>query len=602
MKKLIARICCMLMFCCAQYIYSQQPGTKIEKVSAAPAGFVQMRDLPIAPPPALYQKKILDAPNPHKGNRFIGKTRPDPQDGRPSFNPLMVIPSMGNANPGNSAAPQIFESPCVTYQSVSISRSIPPDVSSAVGFDHIFIAVNDRFRITDKNNNVLLDEDEQAASGFWSTIDNTNLFDPVITYDPYERRWIFVIATDSDSPNSAFLIAVSQGPDPMGGWFFYRWDADGDNNQWFDYPSVGFNRNWIVVNGNVFQNTGSTAGNDNRTWVINKAQMYAGQNTGATVFTRTDYSTICPAKVYDPNLNDLWCVSNNANNDNDLRYFRIGGTAAAPTFTVEGTVGITGNWEPGNNNIGPQRDTSALIHCGDHDVLSAIWRNGRLYSAQTIFTRDGNNREMATIQLVIANPATPAIQEAIRFANSAASMYAFPCLAVNANDDIVISCSRFTNTIFASACVLVRRSYGGGVWTETLYKTGDDRYVGQLDTQNRLRWGDYTSAHVDPSDDQSVWLASEYATTRSGGFGQWGTWWAKICSGICNADVFMNTVQPANTMRKFEASVNVYASSQVLSGADIKLDAGSRIVLQPGFRANTGSKLRTYIEGCGGVQ
>jgi hypothetical protein len=34
----------------------------------------------------------------------------------------------------------------------------------------------------------------------------------------------------------------------------------------------------------------------------------------------------------------------------------------------------------------------------------------------------------------------------------------------------------------------------------------------------------------------------------------------------------------------------------------MKLDAGTRVTLSPGFRANDGSKVQVYIEGCGGVR
>jgi hypothetical protein len=581
--------------------HAQQGITKENKITVSSTGFVILKTLKSDTANKTdFNKKPLTANEEVNKNRQILKTNKNLTPVIPPINPQII--NLEN----NNQQTAIYESPCVSYSGLTQNNSIPPDVSSAVGFDHIFLVLNDRFRISDKNGNTLLQGNEGGASGFWASIDSTDLFDPVITYDPYQNRWVFVICTDRQVASSAFLIAVSQGPDPLGGWFFYRFDADTDNNQWFDYPSVGFNKNWIVINGNIFPNPGQSIAQANRTWVLNKSQLYAGATVSGTIFERSDYMTICPSKVYDNIQNDLWCVTNDDVDDNDLRFFRVSGSPSSPSFTEEGFVSIGSGWSQGNVNIAPQNGSNQLIHAGDHRVLSVIYRNGKLYSGQTIFTPSGGSPNTATIQLVSSDPVNATVYESIRFTTSATSMYAFPCIAVNAGNDIIISCSKFTNTIFPAACVLVRRN-GTGNWNESIFKNGEAAYINQTDGSNRLRWGDYTSAHVDPSDDQSVWLASEYARPQfinntGQVFGQWGTWWAKICSGICDNDTYLNTLQTTGTMRKWEAGNTIYASSTLQSGTDIKLDAGVRIVLQPGFKATNGSRVRTYLEGCGGAQ
>src|SRR5439155_7743047 len=52
----------------------------------------------------------------------------------------------------------------------------------------------------------------------------------------------------------------------------------------------------------------------------------------------------------------------------------------------------------------------------------------------------------------------------------------------------------------------------------------------------RNRWGDFSSAQVDPSDDQTLWTLQEYAKTRTGtddgntgsNSSKWSTWWAAV--------------------------------------------------------------------------
>jgi hypothetical protein len=431
------------------------------------------------------------------------------------------------------------------------------------------------------------------------------LFDPKIIYDPYRQHWVYVILANSSGignpQQSAILIAVSQTSDPMGNWFTWRIDADAENDEWFDYPSVGFNKNWLVINGNLFP-IGSGGSTITRTFAININDLYAGGNIGYTIFTTTNYSTICPALTYDPNMNDLWCVTNDDIDDNDLRFFKISGGPGNPSMTEEGFITVGSDWGRGGNDIGPQSGTSTKINTNDHDVLSVIWRNGSLFSVQTVFIPDVQNPpDYCTIQFVISDPGTATVQQAIRFSANTNSMYAHPCLAVNSSGDVIISCTRFTNSGFPSACVLVRRG-GTADFFETTFKAGEDWYV-NFDSQSRNRWGDYTTAMIDPSDDKSIWLASEYALPKgAGNIGIWGTWWAKICSGICNDIMILNTVQTTGTMKKIEASDVIYANNIIQSGATIKLDAGNRVVLQPGFRALNGSGVRIFIEGCGGPQ
>lgn len=580
-----------------------------ERMTVRPAASFELRSLPVGPYlPAHPEKK----PSPNQADSRLHYRAKSPerqaeklrQQREQSVTPVVPV-IIGNASNSDSRE-QLFESPCVSYRGMQVFGLRPPDVTSAVGPDHIMLADNDSFRVIKKDGSIVRQEKHAFGSGFWSAADTTNLFDPKLTYDALSHRWIFVICADPPqngvaSTTSSFIVGVSASYDAEGGWFVYHIDADANNDQWFDYPSVGFNRNWIVITGNMFSNPGMSGANECRTFVFNKQEMYAGATVGITFFNAaTEHNTICPALTYDANENDLWCATNDNTDDNDIRYYRISGTAAAPTMTEQGFISITGNWGTGGVNLGPQSGNSATIHAGDHDVLSAVFRGGRLYTAQTIFTPAAAMPTTCTMQLIACTPGTATVHEALRFPSSTTSMYAFPNLAITANGDWVISCAKFTNTTFPSAAVLVRRTTDPTFY-ESVYKPGEDWYVWN-DTQGRNRWGDYSGCMVDPMDDRGVWVSGEYSIPRTGNAGNWGTWLAKICSGICAIDAFMTSQQPAGTIRKFEASNTVYANTIIHSGAYIKLDGGSRVVLQPGFRANTGSKLKAIVEGCGGAQ
>ncbi len=593
--------------CFTQNIVKQQYAAPEKKT-------VTMRNLKptIADNQLPYKGKSRSANEQHE-KMLLPKKKSKPENFRLPFPVKTVstaISTLNNKNGNTPAAVAIYESPCVNFQGLPqytgpLSTSIPPDVGGAVGFDEIFMVLNDRFKVQNKNGDSLYQQREDDPNGFWSPLGATNLFDPKIIYDPYRHRWIFVILKDGASgqpQNSSILLAVSQTPDPLGGWFQWQIDGDAQNDEWFDYPSIGFNRNWLIINGNLFP-IGSGGSRDSRTFAFNIDNLYAGVLSSYTVFTTTNYATICPALTYDPNVNDLWCVTNDDTDDNDLRFFKISGTASNPSMTEEGYISIGTNWGRGIADIGPQLGRSVRINLGDHRIKSVIWRDGRLYAVQTIFLPDDQDpADLATIQFVSCTPSSTTVHEAIRFAASSISMYAYPCLAFNNRGDIIISCSKFTAGTYPSAVVLVRRNAGGFV--ETTFKQGEDWYISNDNSSPpRNRWGDYTTAMIDPSDDNTVWVASEYAMFRpTGSNGQWGTWWAKICSGICASTVSFNEILMNGEMRKFEAADIVYGNGVVNPGTNLKLDAGNKIILGNGFRALEGSKVRAYIDGCGGVQ
>ncbi len=573
-----------------------------------PKAMVVMRDLP--PPVLKTGKDDFQVPDNDEGDEKRAPRKNKPAQLAPSF-PVVQV----NVQPANAEGLLINETPCVNYSGIRqfndvISRAnttIPPDVSAAVGFDHLFMALNNRFRIQTKDGDILRDEDQQLSNGFWSAVDTGALFDPKIIYDPYNNRWVYIIDSRPNSPLSALYVAVSHSADPMGGWSIYSIDADPENDQWADFPSVGFNKNWIVINVNMGRNPGSTASSVSRTFVLNKQQLYSLGTVDMSVFdapnTLYRYWTICPAMVYDPNYNDVWCVTNDDADDNDLRFFKVTGGPSNPAMSEEGFISIGTAWPQNAGNLGPQSGSAARIDLGFDWVQSAVWRNGLLYFSQSFALPSGSTPNTATIQIASCNPVTNTVVEAFRYNTDQNTMYSYANLTVNESGDWIISSAKLTTTSFPSAAVSVRRN-GTNTFTETIFKAGEDWYNLPA-SDGRNRWGDYTTAAIDPSDDNSVWVAAPYSRLRSNPNntnGEWGTWWAKICSGNCPLTTVVNTIQQPGTMKKFEASFSVIGVNEIRPGADIKFDAGTRIVLQNGFKAVAGSRVRMFIEGCGGIE
>jgi hypothetical protein len=101
--------------------------------------------------------------------------------------------------------------------------------------------------------------------------------------------------------------------DPTGAWNLYKIDADATNAAWLDRPSVGFNKDWIVVQANLYTippdpQTASTFVRSN-VYTFQKADLYSGGAGLFTLFQPTGGSQV-PAQIYDLDLASLYLLQN----------------------------------------------------------------------------------------------------------------------------------------------------------------------------------------------------------------------------------------------------------------------------------------------------
>jgi len=493
-----------------------------------------------------------------------------------------------------------LEFPCNNFRALDDDgNSYPPDVNGAIGFDHIMTTLNTQIQIQNKQGVII---STVSINGFWNGIGGHSfIFDPKITYDPYDKRWIFICAASNKNINSAVLLAVSQTSDPTGNWITYNLDADPANQLWIDYPSIGFNRNWITVGGYMFNLPGGSNTQVSRVWVINKADVYGGLTTNIPFFDRSDYFHIVPTITYSPTENTMYCVSksnNDSENSGFVRLFSITGTASAPAFNLLNEINTGPSWSTTTIN-GPQLNSSTRLNLGDDRILQTVFRNGILWFGHNVFL-PATNPTTCSSEIVAINPVTQTSIENIRTAVDANNMTAYPSVAVNQRNDLFFGYTTFSNTNYARASIHYRR-FGEGFFFYH-YKAGEDWYVkiDPADPLNRNRWGDYSATFIDPEDDITAWTVQEYARPRVLGTSYWGTWWAKICPGFCTND-FNLTGGHNNVMQKYEANNTITSSQLIQNNSFIKYDAGTRIRLLPGFRVVTGSKFKTNLEGCGGI-
>jgi Putative Ig domain len=308
-----------------------------------------------------------------------------------------------------------------------------------------------------------------------------------------------------------------------------------DGLRWGDFPTVGFNKDWIVVGINIFTVQGTFYEFANL-YVFDKADLYAG---GSGLFTLLQDDTggfsMNPALTYDPNLATLYLLESWSSANGLLRMSMITGAVGSEVLTTGVTLPASAQaWqavEP-TLNFAPQLGSTKNIDMDDDRLDWTIYRNGSLWTAQTIFLPASGTPNRCSVQWWQVDTTAGdlgGIQQRGRIDDpTATQFFGYPSISVNRENDALIGYSQFSAAQYAGAGFSMRMGTDppGTLRASTVLKAGEGPYFKDLGTGDN-RWGDFSSTVVDPLDDLSFWTLQEYAATNN----NWGTWWGELSVG-----------------------------------------------------------------------
>ncbi|MCF6171085.1 MAG: PKD domain-containing protein [Bacteroidales bacterium] len=407
--------------------------------------------------------------------------------------------------------------------------SIPPDVNGAAGPNHLMETLNTEVRISDRNGNPLF---TTTLSAWWNPMPGSgSTFDPKIVYDPYNSRWIMITPSGGNSTTTKLYIGVSTTDNPLDDWNFYWIETDPDQVLWFDYPNLGFNKNWISIGG-IMRNSDFEAV-EFVVFAMDKLAAYAGEEEPlVSRFTTTLGSAIVPASTYDTAIDDLYLVSTGNGNNNGYGYinlFKLGGAVDNPVFELKGSIGIPDPWEnwsyENHGDFLPQLGSSEKLNSVDARMHTMIFRNNKLWAVHHIYL-PANNPQRCAIQWWELDTAGVVLERGRIEDTSNTVSFAFPGIAVNANEDVFIGHGVYSYNDYAGAAYSFKDHLddSGSMRTYYTYKAGLAPYY-KTYGGGRNRWGDYSAVFVDPVHDLDFWAIHEYAELPSGN-DLWGSWWA----------------------------------------------------------------------------
>ena len=459
--------------------------------------------------------------------------------------------SLKNSQPSNSVA---AASPAALNNFIGLNdnaTTIPPDVHGEAGPNHLMVVHNSEFLVSDKAGALIT---KLSSTAFWSGVSPAGAGDPHINYNKYTNRWMMV-AQSNVAATSALLVAVSQTSDPTGNWARYAFDVDATNTNWFDYPLVGFNQNWLVIAANNFTVAASTFAGS-QIYIFDMAALSAGaavnfganaqviQNAtgqGGSLSPVTVYETGAPTNTM--NILQTWNGSAAA-----LRLTSLTGnipsvvwntgTAVFPIGPTPwaGTSGVT------NNNSSPQATEPRKINSGDNRMCNTVMVNGKIWGVHHVFLPQATP-DRAAIQWWQLQADGTVLQNGFIDDGVPDVHRTYPSIAVNTNEEVLIGYSKSTTTGFVSGAYSFRNSstLPNTMDNEVVYKNGLAAYWKDFGGA-RCRWGDYSNTCLDPVTGR-FWTLQEIANTRNGAGtvdndSRWASWWAEVAPSAPAASVF----------------------------------------------------------------
>lgn len=446
---------------------------------------------------------------------------------------VFVDPHKETTNANKTFAPNPSPSPINNFNALNDdARYIPPDVNGAVGPNHLMTTLNSQVRIQTREGVVISTVD---LSAFWSAVGGLGqVYDPKILYDHQANRWMIVTSANPQLNTSCTLLGVSQTSDPTGTWNLYKVDVDPTNTMWVDYPSIGFNDKWIVVQMNLFSMAGSTA-TSHQIYVWDKADIYANGTGVYTLFKITNESTavVCPSIHYDNSVSKMFVVrtiSGTNGGRGSIGMRTISGPTANPVLSTEtviqAPVGVT--WTSSGNNNGdfaPQLGTTNRVATNDHRMRQVVVRDGKVWAVHSVFLPAGTPTR-SSVQYWQLDTTGAVLQRGRIDDATGKNFYSFPSIAVNNKNDVLIGFASFAADRYPSGSYAFRRNNDpiNTFRDEYIFKYGENTYFKNFGG-TRNRWGDYTNTVIDPTNDSVFWTIQEYSGS---GTNSWATWWAAV--------------------------------------------------------------------------
>lgn len=417
-----------------------------------------------------------------------------------------------------------------SFQGLTMGNFIPPDPHIAVGPTHIIATVNTSFGIWDKDGNLI--KVINPDTWFQSLVPNPDCFDPQIMYDHFDKKWIMTWDSQNDTLQRAhLLIAISADSIPLGTWYIWALPENRNGSDpvanWADYPQIGFDANAIYINSRSWTFGDTAKYQYNKIRIINKNEIYnnpGGSVSWKDIWDITDPQVSTQSGTYKPDviIPAITFGSESAHyflhtprfGGNFISLYKIIDPIGNPSLSRVNIIVDNYGYSPNANQLG---GGATLISSNESGMKSApIYRDGFLWGVHSIANPVfPQNSAVKYYKINVSN--SNIVESAVLGASG--YWYIFPNLTVDKDQNVAITYSRSGTDEYCGAFYTTRlKNDPPGLSDSKVLQEGKGNYVVTFGS-TRNRWGDYMGISLDPSDENNIWMFTEYVEAKN----IWGT-------------------------------------------------------------------------------
>jgi hypothetical protein len=340
------------------------------------------------------------------------------------------------------------------------------------------------------------------------------LNDPRMTYDPIAERWYTVVQVQDDVPYG--YLAVSESSDPTKGWRGVRLPMKPANLG----QKLGFDRNGVYITFIIM--TGDTH-TMHGCFAIPKADVIAAGGPDLSnlqafsdleieSFPATDIDPAKPADAPEILLNREF-----GNSFAKLYMYKITWSGKRAAISRAQDIPLSRTYISPNGaslqNRAVQPAPGGPLRADEARRTTCVYAHGgSLFSCNAAKKAVTSRCGVFWCEVRAGDGAL--VQEG--FVDAPDCDYLTPSLAVDADGNVGIGCTRTSETEFPSVYVMMRAAKDppNTMRPPVLAARGTTVFASDRPSRYGLAWGNYNTTCIDPMDPSVFWTYQEYATSR----------------------------------------------------------------------------------------
>lgn len=399
---------------------------------------------------------------------------------------------------------------------------VPNDNNIAISNEGFVVSVvNSTVTMFDKEGTHLgLRSLSAFVAGALPSLDRT--YDPKITFDPIEKKFILVFLQGSLSADSRIIIGFSTSQDPRDDWHFYALNGTPFGGPyWSDYPIIGISKQDLFVTVNILLDNGSWQDDFQQSliWQVDKISGFNGEDTlYQTLISDINYNdefiwSICAVQgAPEPDDAEMYFLSVHPGDLSNDRVFLHKVTNAQRSNNTKYEVKpLVADKKYGVPPSAYQPEVGFRLQTNDARVLSAIHYDDQI---QFVQTTNVEGHDPSSIYHAILDLPTGNIRA--NYIMNDTLDYAYPSICYIGREGLTgasaITFSHVSELHFPGTSVAFHNNFDGleSLYSDVVIVKEGENLIDRFVPDSLERWGDYTGIQPKYDEPGVVWLSGSY--------------------------------------------------------------------------------------------